>query len=297
MTQKPSNPLATILTIAGSDPSSGAGIQADLKTIQALGGYALTVPTALTSQNSLGVADLFCLPPEVVRSQLETLLSDYDVQAIKIGMLGNRAILETVIEVLTQHPVKHLVLDTVLVSSSGRPLLTPDALSLFTQSLLPLADVITPNIPELNTLLNQTFAGQASDIPYMAEALFSLGVKAAVIKGGHSIEVNAIDYLVCAKNANLAREDQRIQTYSTARLDSCNTHGTGCTYSAAIATELAKGHSLPDAVKEAKNYLFAALSNASQAQPGYLKPNKNLSRARKGGLNHFYAFNHEERQK
>jgi hydroxymethylpyrimidine/phosphomethylpyrimidine kinase len=288
--------LPTVLSIAGSDSSAGAGLQADLKTIHALGGYALTVPTAITAQNSLGVAAVYPVASEVVRMQLETLFADYQIQAIKIGMLANLAILKVVIECLQQHPEIPVVLDTVLISSSGRPLLEVAALPLFINQLLPLATVVTPNIPELNTIIQYaladqrpTFRGESAEVPEMAHSLFALGVHSAVVKGGHSVETAAVDYLVMPndKSSNLAPVSPIIQAYSSIRIESASTHGTGCTYAAAIATELAKGSSLPQAVQIAKDYLFKTLKQAHQAQPKRLEAELTNKLERKGVLNHF----------
>jgi len=203
MTKKILPPLPTVLTISGSDCSAGAGLQADLKTIHALGGYALTVPSAITAQNSQGVSSVYPLPARVVQQQLHALSEDYDVQAIKIGMLGNLEILKVVIQFLKQSNAPHIIVDPVLISSSGKPLLEPNALPLFINELLPLATLITPNIPEVNALLEggggnleYSFQGQKEEINNVAHALFTLGVNAAVIKGGHSIETLATDYLV-----------------------------------------------------------------------------------------------------
>ena len=299
MTKKFSPPLPTVLTIAGSDCSAGAGLQADLKTIHALGGYALTVPTAITAQNSLGVSTVYPLPAHIVRAQLQTLMADYDIQAIKIGMLGSLEILETVIHSLKNSlqnptikiPPPSIVLDPVLISSSGKPLLEPTALPVFINKLLPLVTLITPNIPEVNALLKKTdnspFKGEEKEIPEMAQALLNLNVNAAVIKGGHTVEALATDYLV---QHGSSRTDQTkkldIQAYSTERVNTTNTHGTGCTYASAIATELAKGHSLNQAVQHAKDYLFSTLVHANHAQPSY-QPLSKSSQVRTGGLNHF----------
>ncbi len=293
MKNRPIQALPTILSIAGSDPSAGAGLQADLKTIHALGGYALTVPTAITAQNSLGVTAVYPLAPEIVRLQLETLFADYQIQAIKIGMLGNLAILKVVIECLQQHPEIPIVLDPVLISSSGRALLETEALPTFITQLLPLATVVTPNIPEINALIQSTtpsqayhdFIGEAVEVPVMAQCLFALGVQNAVIKGGHSLETEAVDYLVISNDKS--PNQPVIQSYSSIRLVTSNTHGTGCTYSSAIATELAKGKTLAQAVKVAKNYIFKALDNAQIAQPKQLKEELTVEKARKGMLNHF----------
>ena len=293
MKNRPIQALPTILSIAGSDSSAGAGLQADLKTIHALGGYALTVPTAITAQNSLGVAAVYPLAPEIVRLQLETLLVDYQIQAIKIGMLGNLAILKVVIECLQQYPEIPVVLDPVLISSSGRPLLETQALPLFITQLLPLVTIVTPNIPELNVLIqsathsnpHHAFVGKAVEVSAMAQCLFALGVQNAVIKGGHSVEAEAVDYLVMPNDKS--PNHPIIQTYSSIRLETSNTHGTGCTYSSAIATELAKGKTLQQAVKVAKNYLFKALENAPTGQPKLWEKEFSGVQERKGGLNHF----------
>ncbi len=294
MTKKIPPPLPTVLTISGSDCSAGAGLQADLKTIHALGGYALTVATAITAQNSQGVASVYPLPAQVVQQQLHAILDDYDVQAIKLGMLGNLEILNTVIHCLKQinHPC--VIVDPVLISSSGCPLLEINALSVFIKELLPLATLITPNIPEVNTLLegggeilNLPFQGQKEEISSIAQALFALNVNAAVIKGGHSIETLATDYLVQPNEPNGAT----IQAYSSRRMTTQNTHGTGCTYASAIATELAKGATLNEAVKRAKEYLYSTLVHAEQAQPAHQKTPNQAYKVRKGSLNHFVVDN------
>ncbi|VAW49463.1 Hydroxymethylpyrimidine phosphate kinase ThiD [hydrothermal vent metagenome] len=315
MTKKLSPPLPTVLTISGSDCSAGAGLQADLKTIHALGGYALTVPTAITAQNSLGVSTVYPLPAHIVRAQLQTLMADYDIQAIKIGMLGSLEVLETVIQSLKNYQnnptIKNstpespllsklnspcpppIVLDPVLISSSGKPLLEPTALPVFINKLLPLTTLITPNIPEVNALLKRTehteFKGEEKEIPDMAQALLKLNLNAAVIKGGHTIDPQATDYLIqhtpSRTDQNQAKEID-IQTYSTERVHTQNTHGTGCTYASAIATELAKGHPLNQAIQHAKDYLFSTLIHADNAQPSYQSTPK-PPQIRKGGLNHF----------
>ncbi|GKT11367.1 MAG: hydroxymethylpyrimidine/phosphomethylpyrimidine kinase [Thiomicrorhabdus sp.] len=281
-------PLATVLTLAGSDSSAGAGLQADLKTIHALGAYALTVPTAITAQNSLGVSAVFPLEAEVIKAQLDVLLSDYQIQAVKIGMLGNLAILKMVIDCLKAANIQNIVLDTVLISSSGKALLEPDALPTFITELLPLASVITPNLPELNVLLKRTrdnaFLGCFTEMEEIGQLLFDLNIKAAVIKGGHSADAKATDYLIMP--AGEQGHEISVQTYSSLRLKVSNNHGTGCTYSSAIATSLAKGLALNEAVREAKSYLFNSLSTADRAQPSQLEKPTGELRERKGGLNH-----------
>ncbi len=251
------------------------------------------MPTAITAQNSLGVTAVYPLAPEIVRMQLETLLADYRIQAIKIGMLANLEILKVVIECVQQHPEIPIVLDPVLISSSGRPLLETEALPLFITQLLPLATVVTPNIPEINALIQtttpskpyQVFIGEAAEVSFMAQGLFALGVQNAVIKGGHSFETEAVDYLVMPNEKSPTHPV--IQSYSSCRLVTSNTHGTGCTYSSAIATELAKGKTLVQAVKVAKDYLFKALENAHIAQPKQVEVKLTVKQSRKGVLNHF----------
>ncbi len=296
MTHKNSPPLPTVLAISGSDCSAGAGLQADLKTIHALGGYALTVPTAITAQNSQGVSSVYPLPAHVVQQQLHAISEDYDVQAIKIGMLGNLEILNVIIQFLKQSNTPHVIVDPVLISSSGKPLLEPDALPKFINELLPLATLITPNVPEVNALLEgggknlkPPFQGQKGEVTNVAHTLFSLGVNAAVIKGGHSIEPLATDYLVHLSD----HSEVTVHAYSTERINTPHTHGTGCTYASAIATELAKGLSLTEAIKQAKTYLYATLIHAKNAQPNYrILPNELEIEGggRKGGLGHFYEW-------
>ncbi len=185
-----------------------------------------------------------------------------------------------------------IVLDPVLISSSGKPLLEPSALPIFINKLLPLATLITPNIAEINALLNKDdstlFKGEEKEMPHIAQALLALKVNAAVIKGGHSIETLATDYLIQPK----LESGGTINAYSTERLQTPNTHGTGCTYASAIATELAKGAPLNEAVKRAKEYLFSALLHAENAQPSYQELSNTLKTdrgGRKGGLGHFHS--------
>ena len=290
-------PLATVLSIAGSDSSAGAGLQADLKTIHVLGGYALTVPTAITAQNSLDVSAVYPLSAEIIKAQLDCLASDYQIQAVKIGMLGNIEVLKTVISWLKEANIPQVVLDTVLISSSGKPLLETSALPIFIKELLPLATVITPNLPELNALLNrsqdQSFVGESSEMVEIAQGLFDLGVQSAVIKGGHSVEKEAVDYLITADKTETTGFS--LKSFTSERLEVTDSHGTGCTLSSAIATELAKGYSLEHAVQKAKNFLFDALANAEKAQPCY--KTRSLRQQRKGGLNHFNQLNSSTAEK
>lgn len=247
----------TVLTIAGMDPYGGAGVQLDSKTIHALGGYAFSVPTALTAQNSTGVKAVSPTPIDIFRQQLEAILSDVRVDAVKIGMLANQEIILVVAALLKKYHVKNIVLDTVLVSSSGKVLLESDAIEVMVELLFPLARLITPNIPEVNRLLNCSFKGERDEVERMASGLFTLGANASLLKGGHgSNQAYAIDYLVS--------ESMRVDTYTTPRVQTTHTHGTGCLLSSAIAMHLAQGKSLVRSVEEAKAFLYHSLKAASK---------------------------------
>ena len=277
MTQKP---FATVLSIAGSDCSAGAGIQADLKSIHANGGYALTVPTALTAQNSQGVQNVFTVPALQVKSQLESLISDYQIDAIKIGMLVNTKTIEIVVNLLQTLPKVPVVLDPILLSSSGKPLLEKAAVNKLINELFPLVTLITPNLPELNKLLDlsteESYQGNQSEIREILAKLQNREWPNCLLKGGHSSEEKANDYLLLPKT-------DAIHTLSSARIQTQHNHGTGCTLSSAIATHLASGHDLPTATKLAKEYLFKTLKTAELGQPNY----KVEIADRHGGLNHF----------
>ena len=247
----------TVLTIAGSDPYGGAGIQIDSKVIHALGGYAFSVTTALTAQSSSGVTAIQSTDPEMFRQQLETLLDDLKVDAVKIGMLANVELINIVVEVIDKYSLKNIVLDTVLVSSSGKNLLEANAIDVMIKELFPRVDLITPNLPEINTFLNGSYSGKRDEISDIASLFFYKGVKAILIKGGHSSdEEEAIDYLV--------DKSLKIHTFKTLRVKTSHTHGTGCFLSSAIAVSLAKGETLNTSVSLAKDFLYERL-NASLA--------------------------------
>lgn len=253
----------TVLTIAGSDTYGGAGMQIDLKTIHALGGYALSAPTALTSQNSTGVKDVFSVPVEVFEKQLSVLLDDIQVDAVKIGMLANKEIIEVLVRTIDKYELKNIVLDTVLVSSSGKNLLEPDAIDLMKKALFPRVDLITPNIPEVHTLLQETsYEGQKESVKHIAEQFFALGVNAVLLKGGHSEDPNSVvDYLV--------QRPDTITAHSSKRVETTHTHGTGCLLSSAIATHLASGNSLEKSVSLSKAFIYESLSASSKLKLNY----------------------------
>jgi hydroxymethylpyrimidine/phosphomethylpyrimidine kinase len=263
--------IPNILSIAGSDPSGGAGIQADLKTISALGGYGMTAITALTAQNTQGVTGVHIPPASFIAQQIDTIFSDIEVHAVKIGMLANGEIVEAVADRLTAHGAKNIVLDPVLVATSGDSLGAPDVVDAMIARLLPLAIIVTPNLPEAARL---TGLAEDTDMETLARAMTDKGCKAVLVKGGHSGGATADDYLF---------DGETMRTFSAARVDTTNTHGTGCTLSSAIATHLAKDHDLGDAVSAAKSYLTAALENSGKLNVGI--PDRGH-----GPVHHFHAF-------
>jgi hydroxymethylpyrimidine/phosphomethylpyrimidine kinase len=259
-----SNYTPTILTIAGSDNYGGAGIEIDTKTIHALGGYAFSATTALTAQNSTGVKSVLATPKEMFEQLLDSILSDIEVDAVKIGMLINADIIDSVVKAINRYRLKNIVLDTVLVSSSGKNLLEPKAIDLMVEELFPVVDLITPNRLEVERIV-----GQRESIEEMAEAFFELGANSVLIKGGHSNEKEATDYLV--------QKPLEIDSFSTARLSTTHTHGTGCLLSSAIATYLAQKESLVNSVKLSKEFLY---KNMRESHFLKLKYNKILNSRR-----------------
>ena len=246
------------LSIAGSDPSGGAGVQADLKTFSALGCYGMAVITALTAQNTRGVYGVEVMPAEFVRAQLDAIFDDVAVHAVKIGMIADAAIANVVADVLEEYKPSNIVLDPVMVSTSGDALIAGDALEVIKERLIPIADVITPNIPEAEKLLRKAVL----DTERVAQDLLSLGCTAALLKGGHlTHEDTSTDVL--------AYGGGEVEIYESARILTSNTHGTGCTLSSAIAAYLAHGMELAEAVGAAKAYLTAAIDAGSSLGVGH----------------------------
>lgn len=243
--------LPAALTIAGSDSSGGAGIQADLKTFTVLGVYGASVLTALTAQNTRGVSAILSVPPSFVAQQIDAVASDLNVAATKTGMLGDRATVLAVAEGVHRHDLHPLVVDPVMVATSGDMLLAPDAVSAVRDVLMPLADIITPNLAEAATLLGGEIACSEAEMEAQGRALAILGAKAVLMKGGHASGDEAVDILVQANAPALRIAHPRIATR--------NAHGTGCTLSAAIAAHLARGLPLSDAVRAAKEFVHGAL--------------------------------------
>lgn len=252
----PSRPAApaVALTIAGSDSGGGAGIQADLKTFAALGVYGCSALTALTAQNTLGVQAVHSIPPTFVTAQLDSVLSDFSVRAIKTGMLADLATLEVVVTTLARCGDTPLVVDPVMVATSGDRLLSREAEAALREQLLPKATLLTPNLPEAAALLNEPRADDPASQWRQAERLLALGPRAVLLKGGHSSGGLAQDLLLGPDFSEVV---------SRPRIDTRHSHGSGCTLSAAIAGYLALGLSLPESVRAAKDYVHRALVSAA----------------------------------
>jgi hydroxymethylpyrimidine/phosphomethylpyrimidine kinase len=261
--------IPRILTIAGSDSSGCAGIQADIKTATALGAYAMTAITAVTAQDTMGVNRAQLIPADLVRAQIVACLSDIGADAIKIGMLGSVEIASVVADTLRKHASKiPIVLDPVLASTSGTPLLDDAGVNVLREQLIPLATLVTPNIPEAEILTGVSHAGPL-DIVRACESLLKMGAKAALVKGGHLKSQRLVDTLMTLERTSL---------FEGPLIDTHHTHGTGCTYAMAIAVEIAGGLSLEDAVGRAHHYVRQAIETA----PGF-------GRGR-GPLNHMHAL-------
>ncbi len=245
------------LTIAGSDSGGGAGIQADLKTFSAFRVFGMSVVTAITAQNSLGVQGVENLPPAFVARQLRSVLTDFGADAAKCGMLSTAAIIETVAATLGEHPVERLVVDPVMVAKSGDPLLEPDARQALIHRILPLALVVTPNLPEAEVLAGLPVS-ERRDMEEAARRIHALGPRYVLVKGGH-LKGDALDLLW---------NGREFTAFSAPRVDSPNTHGTGCTFSAAITAGLSRGHALPHAIRDAKAYVTKAIREGFQAGRG-----------------------------
>jgi hydroxymethylpyrimidine/phosphomethylpyrimidine kinase len=258
------------LTIAGSDSGGGAGIQADLKTFSALGVYGASVVAALTAQNTKGVTGIHDVPAAFITAQIDAVFGDLDVRAVKIGMLSQVAAIEAVAKGLDRHAAQNIVLDPVMVATSGDRLLAANAVEAMRKLLIPRALAITPNLPEAAALLGTSVAHDEKDMEAQARALLALGTQAVLIKGGHGDTPESVDLLVDANG---------VTRLSARRIATQNTHGTGCTLSSAIAAGLAKGHDLAAAARAAKLYVTDAIAAADTLEIGHGH----------GPLHHFYA--------
>src|SRR6201747_852341 len=259
------------LTIAGSDSSGGAGIQADLKTFAAFGVYGASVITALTAQNNAGVSAIHQVPADFVAAQIDAVFGDLDVKAVKIGMVSERAVIEAIVARLKRWSPRHIVLDPVMVATSGDRLLAPDAIEALRLKLTPRALLITPNLPEAAALLDEQIASSEIQIESQGKRLLAMGASAVLIKGGHGKGPESIDYLIREAGV-VALEAPRISTK--------NTHGTGCSLSSAIAARLAKGDDLDAAARHAKTWVTAAIAAADRLSVGHGH----------GPIHHFHAF-------
>jgi hydroxymethylpyrimidine/phosphomethylpyrimidine kinase len=259
------------LTIAGSDSSGGAGIQADLKTFAALGVYGASVITALTAQNTAGVSAIHQVPPEFVAAQMDAVFSDLSIGAVKIGMVAQTGTIEAIEAGLTRWSPKHVILDPVMVASSGDRLLAPEAVAALRSKLIPRASLITPNLPEAAALLDEPIAEGEAAIESQGKRLLELGCSAVLIKGGHGQGAESIDYLITAK---------AIVALAAPRIATKNTHGTGCSLSSAIAAGLAKREEMEMAVRNAKAWVSAAIAAADRLGVGQGH----------GPIHHFHRF-------
>ncbi len=264
-----STPIA--VTIAGSDSGGGAGIQADLKTFSALGVYGASVIAALTAQNTKGVTGIHDVPAEFVTAQIDAVFSDLDVGAVKIGMVSQRTAIAAIADGLARWKQHAIVLDPVMIATSGDRLLSPDAIDNLKKKLLPMALVITPNLPEAAALLDAPVARSEGEMRAQGERLLKLGPRAVLIKGGHDTGAESVDLLV---------EPNAVTRLAADRVITRNTHGTGCTLSSAVAAGLAKGLTLAEAVRAAKAYVTDAIVAAQRLKIG----------SGHGPVHHFHAW-------
>lgn len=259
--------LPRCLTIAGSDSGGGAGIQADLKTFAALGVYGMSALTAVTAQNTIGVQGVIELPAAFVGQQIDSVVSDIGVDAVKTGMLANAEIIAVVAEKARVYRWPALVIDPVMVAKSGDPLLHPAAQTALIELLLPLATIVTPNLPEARALTGMAIETVA-EMEQAAQAIYRMGPRWVLVKGGH-LQGDSIDVLY---------DGVQYRYFTSPRIETCHTHGTGCTFASAIAAGLAKGLAVPDAVQAAKEYITLALRHAPGLGHGH------------GPVHHFAAW-------
>ena len=259
--------IATV-TIAGSDSCGGAGIQADIKTMSALGCYAASVITAVTVQNTMGVSAVHAVPPEIVAGQIRAVMDDIRPQAVKVGMVNDINTIKTIADTLAEYDIEHLVVDPVMVATSGARLMQDDAVDVFTQKLMPIATLLTPNVPEAEVLSGISINDKSS-MDNAARIIQDKGCQSLLIKGGH-IEGRKIDRLY----TSMGRERE----YEAANVATRNTHGTGCTLSSAITSYLAMGYAIGEAIAAAKEWLTGALIAGANVEIG----------SGHGPVNHFY---------
>jgi hydroxymethylpyrimidine/phosphomethylpyrimidine kinase len=257
----------TVMTIAGSDSGGGAGIQADLKTFSALGVFGTSTLTAITAQNTVGVTAVHEVPTDIIAAQIDAVITDIGADAVKTGMLSSNEIVETVAEAIRRHGIVNLVVDPVMVAKSGDRLLREEAIYAICNSLIPLAAVVTPNIPEAEDLTGLRIQTE-DQVREAAIRIVSMGARSVVIKGGHRD----------GPPTDVLYDGREFLEFTTERIPSTNTHGTGCTFASAIAAGLAHGLDLPVAVEQAKDYVTAAIRTSYPIGRGH------------GPLHHFHAY-------
>lgn len=260
--------MKQVLTIAGSDSGGGAGIQADIKAISANGGFAMSVITSVTAQNTVAVTDAYDLPISLIEAQLDAVFSDFDVASVKTGMLSTSRIVETVARKLQEYKPEIIVVDPVMISKSKFPLLQEEAVHSLKNLIIPLATVLTPNVYEAELLTKQEIKN-LNDAKSAAKSIAEFGCYAVLVKGGHLGDEKAIDVLYC---------DGKYSFFEGERIETKNTHGTGCTYSSAIATYLANGKNLHGAINASKVYITEAIRNSLDIGNGH------------GPTHHFYLL-------
>ena len=255
----PTYQYARVLTIAGSDSGGGAGIQADLKTFAALGCFGMSAITALTAQNTVGVQGIHAVPAEFLKAQIQSVVDDIGVDAIKIGMLHAPGIVEVVAWAIDHYQLTHVVLDPVMVATSGDRLIASETVQVLVRELFPRVSVITPNLDEAALLLGRDIA-HAEDLNAAAQDLLAMGAKAVLLKGGHLAGDEVVDLLL--------QRSGPAQRLASQRIASRNVHGTGCTLSSAIAAHLALGHSLSEAVRLARSFILGAIAQGANVTTG-----------------------------
>ncbi|CAN7547930.1 bifunctional hydroxymethylpyrimidine kinase/phosphomethylpyrimidine kinase [Acidovorax delafieldii] len=266
---------ARVLSIAGSDSGGGAGIQADLKTFSALGCYGMTAITAITAQNTCGVTGIHGIPPEMLKAQIDAVVQDIGVDAVKIGMLHSPDVVHVVAEAIRTYQLPHVVLDPVMVATSGDRLIAQETVAVLVQELFPLAEVVTPNLDEAGWLLGRSIEGVEA-LELAAQDLLRLGARAALLKGGHLPGDWVVDVLAVQGGEHAQGQGHRLQSQ---RIATHNGHGTGCTLSSAIAAQLALGQPLQQAVEQARAYVLGAIAAGADVTTGHGH----------GPLNHGYA--------
>ena len=259
--------MKKVLTIAGSDCSGGAGIQADLKTFSALGVFGMSVIVSVVAENTSRVIDIQDISPDMIKKQIDAVFEDIDVDAVKIGMLSTPQCMEAVAEKLKQYKPHNVVIDPVMYAKNGSPLMQPTSIDTLIKSIIPLADVLTPNIPEAEKIADMEIKSH-NDMEDAAKKIQSMGCKAVIIKGGHAVG-DATDILY---------DGNKMYYYKASRIDTKNTHGTGCTFSSAIGAYLGKGLGVENAVSKAKEYVTTAITHSLPIGKGY------------GPTHHFYEL-------